>query len=284
MPKFLSFFILSFVFVSCVQDDPKTPQNNGGDKELQNKIEQLELDNAMKDSVINEALSYFNEIKENLESIGIRKDEIREITDNPEVSSDDKEWILEEIRHINFLREENARKVRSLKSELKVSNLKIDQLEVMVESLMKDIQWKDEQISLLQSELDDLDKEYTALFDAYQEQSIKVDELTEELNKVFYAYGSERELRDNKVIEKKNGFIGLGKKTSLKDDFNDKYFTEIDITKAKTLTIEGTNLHFVTSHPTKSYELVENENKTKLNILDASEFWKLSKYLVIVVD
>ena len=284
MPKFLTFIILSLIFSSCVQDSTDADSNDGNDLGLQNRIDQLELDNALKDSVINEALSYFNEIKENIESIGIRKDEIREITTNPEITSDDKQWILEQIRHINFLREENARKVKQLKSELKVNNLVISELEVMVESLTKDIQWKDEQINLLQGELDNLDKEYSALFDAYQEQSIKVDVLTSKMNTVHYAYGTEKELLENRVIEKKNGFIGIGKKTELKDNFNDEYFTGVDITKTKSITIDGTNLHFITIHPTKSYEIIESGNITKVKIIDASEFWKVSKYLVIVVD
>jgi vacuolar-type H+-ATPase subunit I/STV1 len=284
MPKFLAFFILSLVFVSCVQEDPENGSSSGDNFELDNKIKQLELDNALKDSVINESLAFFNEIKANLESIGVRKDQIRTISDNPEISSDDKEWILEEIRHINFLREENARKVKQLQTELKINGLKIQELEIMLEQLMKDIQWKDEQISLLQSELDDLDEEYSKLFDAYQEQAIAIDQLTEEVNKVYYAYGTEKELKENHVIEKKNGFIGLGRKPSLKDDINDEYFTAMDITKKKTIMVDGNKPHIVTDHPSSSYELTPSGGRTKLTILDASEFWKISRYLVIVVD
>ncbi len=70
----------------------------------------------------------------------------------------------------------------------------------------------------------------------------------------------------------------------LKDDFNDEYFTQIDITKASSITLQGKKPHFVTSHPVKSYELVEMGNITQLKIIDASEFWKISKYLVVIVD
>ncbi len=191
---------------------------------------------------------------------------------------------MEEIRRINFLREENARKVKQLNEEVKKSGLKIRELEIMIESLLKDIQWKDEQIGLLQSELDNLDHEYSKLFDAYQEQAIQVDRLTEEMNRVHYAYGTEKELSQNGVIEKKNGFIGIGKQVSLRDNFNDKYFTAIDASRAKELTIQGTGLRFITDHPTKSYQLESNGSRTKIRITDASEFWKVSKYLVIVVD
>lgn len=286
MYKFLAvIFFSSLILASCKQETPTGGDSTDGDKvSMQNKIDQLELDNRMKDSVINESLAFFNEIKSNLEAIGIRKDEIRAISTNEEISSDDKKWILEEIQHINFLREDNANKVRQMKDQMTKNGVKIKELEVMIESLMKDIQWKDEQINLLQGELHNLDREYSALFDAYQEQALIMDLMTDEMNTVYYAYGTERELNDNGVIEKKNGFMGIGKKTELKDNFNDKYFTKMNAKKKGAISIEGTDIRFITYHPKASYELAINGNKTNVKILDASEFWKLSKYLVVIVD
>ena len=124
MPKISILLFLFIALVSCKQDDTTTVDPITGETvDLQNRINQLELDNSLKDSVINEALSFFNEIKENLETIGVHKDRIRAVSDNPELTSDDKEWILEDIRHINFLREDNARKVKRLQTELKVNGL-----------------------------------------------------------------------------------------------------------------------------------------------------------------
>jgi len=283
MSKFLSVLILVFVVFSCKQE-PTTGDDSGGNTELENKIKQLELNNAMKDSVINESLAFFNEIQSNLEAIGIRKDEIRAKSENQEVSADDKRWILEEIQHINHLREENAGKVRQLQTQMKKNGLKIQELDLMIESLMKDIQWKDEQISLLQNELDNLDKEYSVLFDAYQEQAIQLDEVTEEMNTVYYAYGSSKELQDNKIIEKKNGFLGMGKKTELTANINDSYFTKINAKKKTKITIEGDEVQFITYHPRSSYKLELNGARTTIVILDASQFWKISKYLVVVID
>lgn len=284
MNYFKLLVFLPLALISCKLDSEDNSTGNGSDGELQNRIEQLELDNAMKDSVINESLSYFNEIRSNLEAISVRRDQIRTISSNPEISSDDKEWILEEIRRINYLREDNARKVRQLNEDLKKNGVKIKQLEIMIESLMKDIQWKDEQIALLQSELEALDRDYAALFDAYQDQAIKIEYLTEELNRVYYAYGTEKELTANKVIEKKNGFIGLGKSTTLKSDFNDEYFTAINGSKTKNITVEGTDVRLITDHPSTSYKLEVSGNRTIVRIQDPSEFWKITKYLVVVVD
>jgi chromosome segregation ATPase len=284
MSKILSAFILIFVIFSCKQEPSNNGESGGSNTELENKIKQLELDNSMKDSVINESLVFFNEIQSNLEAIGSRKDEIRAVSDNKEVSPEDKKWILEEIQNINYLRDENAGKVRQMKDQLKKNGVKIIQLEVMIESLMKDIQWKDEQISLLQSELNNLDKEYSVLFDAYQEQAVKLDQVTDAMNTVYYAYGSSKELQENKIIEKKNGFLGMGKKTELVASINDSYFTKVDAKKKTRINIEGTDIQLITYHPRSSYKLELTGNKTTIVILDASQFWKISKYLVAVID
>ncbi len=287
MPKFLSLlFLTSMILVSCKEDvnNATTDTDSVDTVELQNRIDQLELDNQLKDSVINESLIFFNEIQTNLEAIGIRRREIQDLTSNPEFAPDDKEWVLEQIRQINFMREDNARKIKQLNEELDKNKFKIESLQTMIDGLMKDIEWKDEQINLLQSELDQLDSEYSKLFDAYQEKAIQVDRLKSEINTVYYAYGSEKELSANGVIEKRNGFIGIGKKIELKDEFNDDYFTKINAKNKKVISMDGERARFVTVHPTGSYELSSANGKTTLTITDVTEFWKISKYLVVVVD
>jgi DNA repair exonuclease SbcCD ATPase subunit len=182
------------------------------------------------------------------------------------------------------LREENTNTIKRLQKQMKDSGVKIKELEVMIESLMKEMQWKDEQISMLQNELKVLDEEYSRLFDAYQEQAQQLDVVTDELNSVYYAYGTIKELSDNGVIDKSKGFMGMGKKAYLKEDFNDKYFTRIDARSKKTISIEGSNMRFITNHPHASYTLQVEGARTKITIKDASEFWKLSKYLVVIVE
>lgn len=284
MHKVLLPILIGIVLFSCQQKSEESKSEVHKDKELENRIAQLQLENSMKDSVINESLAFFNEIKANLEAIGVRRDQIRELSENPELEPEDKQWILEEIRRINFLREDNARLVKRLNAELDKGNTKIKELEVMVESLMNDIKWKDEQIGALQKELDRLDHQYSVLFDAYQEQAVEVDQLKNELNTVYYAYGTSEELEQHKIILKKNGFVGIGRRLELRTDFNENYFTRIDATKKKSINIRGKGVRLLTDHPSGSYSLTETATGTSLQIKDASKFWKISKYLVVLVD
>ena len=283
MRSILALSFLALCLTACTSD-PKETTSTGGNADLETRIAQLEKENEAKDQMINESLEFYAEIQSNLESIELKKDELRIKSTNAELSEDDKQWILDQIKQINFLREENAKKVKQLNKKLKDSGLKVKELESMVEDLVKSMKAKDEQIEMLQAELGSLDKAYSKLFDAYQEKAVLVEELTDELNTVYYSYGTEEELVKNQVIDRKNGFIGIGKKIKLMDNFNQKYFSKINLTEEKEIFIEGSDLKFVTDHPSSSYNLVNIGKNTKIKIINPHDFWKISKYLVVIVE
>lgn len=284
MRSHISFlFGLSLLFVACGGPEG-TDSANGSNNELAAKIKKLEKESAKKDSMINESLAFFSEIQSNLEAIELKKDEIRIRSANRELSNDDKTWIIEQIKHINHLREENLKTIKQLNAKLKSSDLKISQLEKMTNDLLQSIRDKDQEISILQDDLVSLDKAYARLFDAYQEKAQQVEELTEQLNTVYYTYGTEDELVQNKVIERKNGFIGIGKSIRLVDSFNERYFVKFDMVEEDVIEVEGTELKFITDHPSKSYTLKNVGRNTEIHIKNPREFWKVSNYLVIVVE
>lgn len=275
------FPLIAILFSAC---ETKPSSSSSKEKELEDKITSLQRENEEKDALINESLEFFTEIQNNLESIELKKDEIRIRSTDKELSAEDKEWILEQINHINYLRQENLKKIDALNKKIRSKDLKINELDKMIQDLAQDIRDKDDQISILQADLSSLDKAYSKLFDAYQEKAELVEELTEELNTVYYTYGTEDELVKNQVIERKNGFIGIGKKINLVDNFNEKYFAKIDLTEEKEIFVEGSDIKIITDHPSRSYTLVPLGKNTKIKINQPREFWKVSNYLVVVVD
>lgn len=275
-------FSLTAILFSACETKPSTSSSK--EKELEDKIASLQKDNEEKDALINESLEFFTEIQNNLESIELKKDEIRIRSTDKELSAEDKEWILEQINHINYLRQENLKKIDALNKKIHSKDLKIKELDKMIQDLAQDIRDKDDQITILQADLSSLDKAYSKLFDAYQEKAELVEELTEELNTVYYTYGTEDELVKNQVIERKNGFIGIGKKINLVDNFNEKYFARIDLTEEKEIFVEGSDIKIITDHPSRSYTLVPLGKNTKIKINQPREFWKVSNYLVVIVE
>lgn len=278
---FLS-FVLIFVFSSC-----KNGSESGADSAidsakmvtLQNKVKQLQLQNDQKDSVINQAISFFNEIQTNLEKISIKGQKIRVKSSNPELTQADQDWILKQIASINFLRKKNAKAVRSLKKEINAQSLKISELVKMRDRMIVQIQQKDQEIDSLKTLLSQKDMEYAKLFDQYQEQVELAFNVMKDLNTVYFAYGTKEELLKNGVIEEKGGFLGMGKKTDVANDLNQKYFKKLDKKQIKEFTIVGKDPQMITDHPLSSYKWEGN----KLIILDADQFWKVSNYLIIEV-
>ena len=283
--RFIFFFVGIIFFASSCQN--KTIKSKPDDLEkiadLKGQLDQLKMDLKLKDDLINESLTFFDEIQANLETIDLKKNEIRIKTENPEQTDDDKTFIIEEIKHINYLRVENGRKVNSLNNELKKSGLRIKELENMIERLIKEMQAKDQEIESLRVEISEKTKEYEQLFDSYVVQAAIVDELTEQINTGYYTYGTYKELTDNTIIENKNGFLGIDKKTKLIDEFNEEYFNKINITETKEILVEGLKIKFITDHPSSSYVLKSIGNNTKIIIKNSKNFWKTSKYLVVLV-
>ncbi|MCH2235117.1 MAG: hypothetical protein MK078_12765 [Crocinitomicaceae bacterium] len=289
MKKIAILISLVFIGFACNTSEGETTSNDStGESEELAKLrsENRELKNKLevKDSVINESFMLFNEIEQNLAMIDLKEDEIRFRTHDIELEEDGKQWVLQEIQNINYLREANQKKVKELNKTLEDKNLQIEEFQTLVSNLMNKIEVQEEEIEMLRVELADLDREYVELLEAYQEQTEITAEVLQELNTVYYVYGSTEELIKNGVIVKEGGFLGIAKKNTLKSDFNEDYFTEISKSGTNTIDIYGKEVNFITDHPSTSYTVTSEGDKHTISINDHQSFWKVSKYLVVVVD
>jgi len=288
MKKVIYLLLMLSITYSC---------NNNKNNE---KIEQLQKENQMllteqnkKDSTINDFLESINSIEENLSTIKAKENIISESTkNNNEIKIDTREQINQHIQDINNLMEKNKKLISSLRGKLKKSDLKIAELQVLIENMTKQLAERDAEIASLKEELiklnfaiETLNKKVDTLHTDIENKNVVISKQTEELNTAFYALGTSKELKDNNIITKEGGFIGIGKSKQLKGDFNQGYFTKIDITKVNSININSKKAKILTSHPAGSYKL-EKDGKiyAKLVITDAQKFWKASKYLVIVLD
>ena len=273
--------IVLMLLFSCEQKSTNSPKPD--DSSLRDRIAQLEKENQEKDSMLNSSLEFYNQIRTNLEAIELKQREIRARTSDPEQTESDKDWILSQINYINFLRVENSKKVTQLSKQLNVKDKKISELETMMYDLIQNIDAKELQIAEFQQELSSLNHSYSRLFDAYREKDDLAETLKDEINTAYYSYGTEKELIKNNVIEQKKGFIGISKSIRIAGDFNEKYFSKIDMREDNEIFVEGSKPLIVTDHPSDSYTLVPIGKNTKIRIKDPHKFWKVSKYLVVIV-
>ena len=290
--KHLLFIIpITAIFFSC------------GNPELEEKLQQLEKENAelnaeLENEVSNkeEVAIQFNktiqEIEENIDELDLQQGALKiELLGGIENTETGKDRILLKIQLINTMLEQNNSKLKRLAEQLSKSNYKIAGLQKSIEELQERLANKDIEIAGLKKELVELNYEIDDL-------NVTVDSLTfiaelqkevlqiqqDELETAYYCYGTKKELKENNIITREGGLIGLGKTTKLSKDFNQEYFEKINIKEITEIPLAIKKAKIITNHPSESYELVGEERVEKLIITDVNKFWEASKFLVIVVE
>ena len=290
--KKLFFIVVLSGLVACQQQKKEIAR-------LGTVQDSLTLASAEKDSAILDFLMAFNEIQENLDSIK-RLEQIVSVAreQKGEMRADRKQQIIEDITLLNNLIQKNKELNAALQKKLGSANLRIGQLqgmvtefEKMVTTLNVQIEQKDIEITQLNRDIERLNIDVSQLAgevqsvrQQVQEKSQIIEEQTDVINKVFYAMGTVRELTDNDVLEKSGGVLGLGRTLRMRKDFNRDYFTATDMRSLSYVPLHAKKARIVSVHPMGSYRISGNKTADTLYIDDNQEFWKASRYLLIVVD
>ena len=259
--KKLLFILSVVVFVSCGQHKKEIARMQA----KQDSIAQLGV---QKDNTILEYIGAMNEIQSNLDSIKtIEKIVSVQTAPGTELKAEAKKRIVEDIAQINNLLQKNKEMVSALQGKLRNSNLKIVELEKMIEILNKQVGDKDAEIAVLKQQLEKLNVDVAGLNQkietitkeseqAIMERNEVIESKTIELNTAFYGFGTKKELEAKNVIEKEGGFLGIGKTLKLKKDFNREFFMKVDIRQFNQLPLNTKKAKLVSYHPEGSYHMV----------------------------
>jgi len=246
-----------------------------------------------RDSAINEWVLTFDQIEKDLKTITQKENLITLQASDAEFSKDRKQQILEDVRYINTLLDQNKKKIASLSAQLKKSGIEIKGLQDKIVELEASMKQRDNEISELKMALVDKDFEVaqlntrmTDLQMTVAQQDEKINDQTNELNKAYLIYGTYKDLKAKGLVSKEGGFLGLGRKEALLEDFADSTFTQINVTETKAIPVNSKDAKLITEHPTSSYELIrDNDNKIAyIEIKDPDQFWKISKYAVVEIN
>ena len=246
-----------------------------------------------KDAEIDDLFQMLNEIEGNLSMINSKYSSVQEMRrNNTEGNYNHKQQIADQMSSIESLMADNKAKIAQLNSRVSSLNKKNADLQAYITRLEERSAAQEAQIAELLTELENnkvvikgLNQSVTDLTASNKEKDDYIARQVADANRAYFVVGSYSDLKDAGIVNTTCGFIGIGRKQGTLADMPTELFTEIDRTKVTTITVNKKKAQVISQHPENSYELVYDEEDTKvvayLRILNPSQFWKYTDYLVI---
>ena len=282
----LSLALISMAFASC----------NTHQEELDaaiKKNDSLSLILQNKDSELDSLFATLNEIEENLAAVNSRYNSVQELRRaNIEGQPNVKSQINAQIKDIENLMAANKQKIASLQAKINTDTKEGTRLQELVSRQEERIAAQESQIAQLLTELENnkvlikkLNQDVSDLTASNEQKEQYIKQQTAEANRAYYVVGSYDELNEAGIVSKAGGFIGIGRRQGTNSEMPLDRFTQIDRTKVTTIPINMRKALVVSKHPENSYELVMDENDTKmvsyLRIPNPAKFWEQTRFLVI---
>jgi len=278
-----------FVFAMCMTALTACNQKSQQSADLLVAQERDSLNRIIvqKDNEINDMMATFNDIEEGFRAINAAEDRVSVARQGEGASM--KERINENMQFIQQTMQQNRELINKLRNQLRQSSVKGDQLRRTLDNLTKQLEEKDTQIKSLMAELEakniqitelstqvtDLETNVATLAEESTQKSQTISTQDKQLNTAWFVFGTKKELKEQRIIE--DGEV-------LRSNFNQDYFTKIDIRVDKEIKLYSRSAKLLTSHPAGSYRLEQDANKQYvLRIENPSQFWSTSRYLVIQV-
>ncbi len=264
-------------------------------KKLQEQNDSLMRAKQQMQEEIDEYFSAMNQIEQNIEKIKETQGVLQTQPESGELNEDSRTKINEDLLYLNEMLQTNKDELSRLKSKLKKSSIKSEELERSIARLTKALEEQSSKVAILQAELAAKDsliadlgttvstmgKDIEGLKTDNEAKQSKLNEQEETIHTAWYVFGTRKELKEQKIITSEGIF---SPKRVLQSDFNKNYFVRIDARKTKSIPLYSTRAKILTSHPKSSYTLEKENDNFVLLITDTKDFWSVSKYLVIEVD
>ncbi|MBL0052565.1 MAG: hypothetical protein IPP29_14170 [Bacteroidetes bacterium] len=264
--------------------------------DAQVKNDSLESVVIQRDMTLDEFITSFNEVEQNLDSVASKQQiiAINSVTDG-ELKPSQKARINAEIEAINNLMTNNRNKIAELDKKYKSSANKNAAMLKSITTMTKQLEQKESELVMLNEKLNNLNAQVVQLqtsvsnlIDDGNTKSQIIAANTSALHTAYYVVGKSNALREAKVIDRTGGLLGIGKTSELSDEIDNNNFTRIDYTQTTSIPVNSKNVKLITSHPASSYTLQKDAIDEKfcinLVITNPEKFWSASKYLVLVTN
>ncbi len=209
-----------------------------------------------------------------------------------------KDVVRQNLERFEAILNRQKDQIRQLEAKLKVANDSTDNSLRLISHLKDQISAKDIQISQLKKEIEKRNVDIARLQEQVESQqytinsqSVTIDELSKRNQKQTEALAKQDAILNN-------GYVLIGTKSDLQrkgvlkkghlvaDAILDRSkFWQIDMRTWREVTFTAKKPRIITNMPSSSYEITTSGDKNfTLHIINPSDFWKLSSYLVIQTD
>lgn len=250
----------------------------------------------LKDSMMFDMDNSFMEIESNLKSIKEKRNQVAMI--QSEGGKNRKQAIIDDIKLLDNMVEENNKKIADLEQKLKKSGLNAKTYEKRLQSLTETIESQNLEIAELKkivetknitlaemdSKIQNLNTNMAQQADTITYKQKVIVDRTDKLNTAHVVLGTYKELKEEGILDREGGILGVGANKAIQENFDPKHFTDLDIRQTKTIPVNAKKAVVRSEHPNGSYKLVEENGQIAyLQIENPEEFWRISKYAVIQV-
>lgn len=270
-----------FFLGSCVESSQKY-------KSLQARLDSLSTVHIMQNSEMESMLADLNDISAGMQSLrdAERLLTLETINENKANSKSkqqlnqlkkDVQAITEAIasykEQISKLEGKNKSQSAEFKRLIAGLNAELDQRTQKLNEITKQLAVKTEEVANLTENVEALDK-------ANKSQQMTINEQDMAIHQGHYLIGNRKELKEAEVISRQGIFCPpIVSSQAQKADF-----TDLDIREMKVIPLNSKKAKLLSVHPADSYTLETGEDgNMTLKINDENNFWKQTKYLVVMI-
>ena len=261
MKKLAVLFVCAAMLASC--DGFK-----GGSKDLKAENDSLLMELNQRNAELDDMMGTFNEVQEGFRKINAAESRVDlqrgTITENSASAkqqiASDIEFILQaQLKNSSYNSAQMKKAVAALTAELNAKQQRIEELQTELAS-------KNIRIQELDAAVSDLSAAKETLVAENEAKAKTVAEQDKSLNAAWFVFGTKSELKAQKILQ--SGDV----------------LKSADFRTTKEIKLYSKRAELLTTHPAGSYELVKDDKgQLTLKITNPTEFWSISRYLVIQV-
>lgn len=271
-----------FFLGSCVESSQKY-------KSLQVRLDSLSTVHIMQNSEMESMLADLNDISAGMQSLRDAERLLTMETINENKANSKSKQQLNQLKkdvqaiteaiasykeQISKLEGKNKSQSAEFKRLIAGLNAELDQRTQKLNEITKQLAVKTEEVANLTENVEALDK-------ANKSQQMTINEQDMAIHQGHYLIGNRKELKEAEVISRQGIFCP----PIVSSQAQKANFTDLDIREMKVIPLNSKKAKLLSVHPADSYTLETGEDgNMTLKINDENNFWKQTKYLVVMIE